>query len=257
MTKQEPERPTILLSKQGKGAAEKAAELRKKLVPLNTPVEFSTLPVDCVWTAPVGLIMLDFKTPSDLIASVNDGRLSTQSETMQAKHPARWGFFIEHQPGEDGITLGHGTHAWNVERFDNLCCSIAEDGGVVIHAAPHRAAQRLQAYYLRSLRTQTATWKEPNPHKGLNNPYTDLTYRAQVEMLMCLPGIGEQKANDLLDRWPLVDLLGIDPTKLEWALENWGRVKGLGKKTISQVRNFIEEDFSSDTLREETVNVAG
>lgn len=232
--------------------AEKAARLVRALAAVGDPAKTATVPIDIMWSTDAGLHMYDLKRPGDAIKSALDGRLHSQLQVMRDKKAVSYGFIIEWEGDEaDAPVVGDGVHTWPAERFDNLMNSLEEEGAKIVNARPGRLVQRIHALYTRSKNAARGSWHAPQPHKNLNNRYTHRTYRAHIEQLMNLPGLGEQKANDLLDRWPLTDILGITPEGLEQAAARWKLVKGVGAGNIKAWHQYLLEDFSSATLRKE------
>lgn len=207
--------------------------------------EARNLGMDVYWSVGGRACMFDLKTPSDLIASVNDGRLHDQITRAQNLDCMLYGILIEGRVSEDGVMVGYGPHAWSFERFDNLLLTLQEEGARVVYATtPERTAARLKALYHYSAKTTHGSYHTPSPNRELRNLYTDKTYRRQVEMLMSLPEMGEVRANELLDRWPLTAILGITPDGLEEAKVRWASVRGIGPKTVAAWERFLLDDFS-------------
>lgn len=206
--------------------------------------------VDIVWTSGGQFCMFDMKTAEDVIASVDDGRLHRQVVDMQSRDCLMWGFLIEGPDSRDGITVGYGTHAWTIERYDNLLLSLQNEGAKIIRSpSQQRTPQRLASVYTYSAREEHSSIHKPTPHKVLHNRYTDRTWRSHIEFLMGFPGLGENKANDLIDRWPLTDVLGISPEGLAEAKRRWLSVPGIGKGLAHNWEVWLREDFSSPLLR--------
>lgn len=204
------------------------------------------LPVDIVWVSGGKQCMFDLKTAEDMIAAVDDGRLFRQMQAMRERDCLIYGFILEDNLTEDGITVGYGTHSWSFERFDNLLASLQAEGAMIVRSASQeRTPQRLLQLYKWSGKEEHGSWQRPAPHRTLNNRYTDRIWRAHVEMLMGLPGLGENKANALLDRFSLMDILGVSPEGLAAAQARWLQIPGIGKKLAAGWATFIEQDFSS------------
>lgn len=217
-----------------------------------------TMAVDVAWAAAGRPCMWDLKTPEDFMASAQDGRLHYQMEAMRKADPLLFGFVIEGSWGADGVVIGYGPHAWSWERFDNLVLSVQCEGAKIIHSSsPTNSARRLFSLYQWTGKTETGSWHAPSkPAPVLHDRYTDLDYRKHVEALMANPGLGEKRANDLLDRYSYMDILGITEDGLRTALHRWEGVPGIGKKIVAQTEQFLRADFSSPLLRATTTERA-
>lgn len=206
--------------------------------------------VDVVWSSGGQLCMFDLKTAEDVIASADDGRLHRQVVEMQRRDCLMWGFLIEGPDSKDGITVGYGPHAWPVERYDNLLLSLQNEGAKIIRSTSQdRTPQRLHSVYRYSAKEEHGSIHKPQPHKVLHDRYTDRIWRGHIEFMMGLPGLGEDKANALIDRWPLTDCLGITPEGLAAAERRWLSVKGIGRGLTHNWETWLREDFSSALLR--------
>lgn len=243
---------SVFVSKQGKDMTK--LMLPEKLTAEGVPAVYKTIPVDLEWLVDGKPVMYDIKTPSDLIASAEDGRLHSQMESMKSRECVDFGFLVYGTESFDGVTVGYAKHAWPLERYDNLKWSLQQEGASIVHARDNRLVQRIAGMYKRLGRESTGSWHAPTPHRNLSNRYTDKTYRTQVELLMGLPGMGEKRANDLLDRWPIMDILGITPEGLGLAHARWMKVPGIGAKLGAGWEAFLLEDFSSPILRQEVVS---
>ena len=216
-------------------------DLVEKLERTGVPVTRSEqpLPVDIIWTVDGQPCMFDIKTPADVIASVADGRLHSQLAAMEAKGCLLHGFIIEGKDSEDGVTVGYGSHAWPVERYDNLLLSVQCEGAKVVRStSPARTARRIAELYRYSGKADRGSWRAPmKPHYTHNRMYGDEAFRRAVEGLMSLfPGCGEQRANDLLDRLTVREVLSDSG-------ERWITVPGVGPKLCAVWRGILEGDF--------------
>ena len=220
-------------------------DLVRRLKGIGVPAQrVNGIPVDVVWSIDGKPAMFDLKTASDLIAAVADGRLTEQMKNMQAASEY-FGFIMEGEWSRDGVTVGYGQHAWAYERFDNLIVSLQEEGAIIAHASSQgRTAARLASLYRRSGKTNRGSWKRVKPTPTVTEPHHDETWTDQVRMLMCLYRCGEDKANALLDRYSLREILGITDEGLEAAVERWGGVKGIGKGLTSAWEGMLKADFS-------------
>lgn len=213
--------------------------------------------IDVRWASGGQACMFDLKTPEDVIASANDGRLHRQVVEMQAANCMMWGFLIEGEDSQDGVTVGYGPYAWPIERYDNLLLSLQNEGAKIVRSSSQdRTPQRLYSLYRYSGKEEHSSIHKPTPHKVLHGRYHDKLWRGHIEFLMGLPSLGEKKANDLIDRWPLTDILGITPEGLDAARRRWLAVDGIGKGLARDWEVWLREDFSSPALRAGGAGVA-
>lgn len=214
--------------------------------------EAPSFPVDWGFTADGHWIMGDNKTPEDLIASVEDGRLHQPLEAMKNRNALAC-FNIEGDPwSEDGIIIGYAEHAWDWERFDNLLLTLQLDGAVILHSSSQaRTPMRIARMHRWAQRKTHGSYHSPvRPHFSLKEQYIDPGHRAVVESLMAmLPGAGEVIVSRLVDKYPVRDILGITPDGLLSAAERWQSVRGIGAGLTGHWIQRLNEDYSDLTLR--------
>ena len=241
---------TILIdTKEDQKVVNKYTDARRQLVlELNArgfPAEGSkNLPVDLMWSAGGRSVMFDLATPDDMMKKASDGRLHTQSEAMKARDCLLWGFLIEGGWGGDGITVGYGKHAWAAERLDNLVLSLQCEGAKIVHSArPDRTAVRIGSLYRWTAKDTHGEWHHVKPHTQLAGVYLDKTEKKQVEFLMSIPGIAEERAVRALRAHPLSDLVRVD----DQLVSRWESVHGIGKKLAEGVYRFLTEEVNDYT----------
>ena len=210
----------------------------------------AAIPVDLAWAVEGEAVMFDLKTAEDMVASVEDGRLHAQLTAMKDRKSALCGFILEGTVG-DGLVVGRGPRAWPVERFDNLLLSLQTEGAVIIRSASQaQSDKRVGAVYDWTRKSEHGSWHAPTkPYHAVKEVYTDRTWRRVIEFLMGLPGMGEQRANDLVDRYPLHDILGTTPEGLREAMKRWSSTPGIGNKTAQEWHDFLMEDFSAPLIK--------
>ena len=198
------------------------------------------VPVDLVWSVGDGLVMGDVKTAADLIASVADGRLHNQTAAMhQAK--AWFPFILLVGPiSKDGITVGYGTHAWAIERFDEMLVSLQEEGIYTpLAASEARVVPRIASLYMRLGKGVRGSWHAPVKRRPDQNQYYDRTYRDQVSLLLALPGMGETRAEALLRDNTLMEIIGQTEESLAIARARWVKQRGIGQKLAADWEEFF------------------
>jgi len=185
--------------------------------------------------------MWDIKTPVDVVASAMDGRLHSQLVAMESRDCLVYGFIIEGNDTLDGVTVGYGMHAWAHERYDDLLLSVQCEGAKIVRSATvERVASRIAALYRWTAKDDHVSWRAPvKPSYTLNRMYGDTQYRDTVVGLMgLLPGCGEARANDLLDKWTVAEILDH-----EHGPERWGSVRGIGPKLTAAWLQVLMGDY--------------
>lgn len=200
----------------------------------------SNLPVDLMWSAGGRSVMFDLATPDDMMHKSIDGRLRTQSDAMKARDCLLWGFLIEGGWGGDGITVGYGRHAWAAERLDNLIVSLQQEGATIAHSTrPSRSPVRIGALWTWSGAEEHGRWHRVKPMAHVDNRVRDKLLRSQMEMLMCLPGLGQERAHKALQMYPLQDLL--DMRDGDAFVARWSSVPKVGQQTAKNILGFLRE----------------
>jgi ERCC4-type nuclease len=203
------------------------------LLKLNQPAKALHIPVDYAWQGEIP-VMGERKTPDDLIASANDGRLAKQIDAMQESYgfillEGQWSF-------DGGWTVGR----WTWDQFMNLLQSI-QSKGVKIDLSPNKemTPRRLVALYKWSQKEEHDSWRRPLVAMPPAEDYLDRDYRGKIGMLMHLPDCGEKKANVLMESFGLMGTLGITEEGLTEASGRWATIKGIGPKLTKKWEEWI------------------
>ena len=205
------------------------------------------LPVDISWTVRGQRVMWDLKKPEDMVASAEDGRLHEQLEAMKAASCLAFGFLIEGPDSLDDVTVGYGTHAWPIERYDNLLLSLQCEGAKIVRSTtPARTPARIVSLYKWSAKESHGSYHGVvAPRFTLKGRYTDKDWRKHVEGLMALfDGCGEELANGLLDRFTYAEILGATPAGIEAAATRWQSVPRIGPTLARRWQQYLLEDYS-------------
>lgn len=212
-------------------------DLAARLGRLNLKTVVGPLAVDLAWTASGRSVMGDNKTPSDLIASVQDGRLHKQMEAAKA---ADIRFVnIEGSWSRDGMTVGQAGHAWTWEAFNNLVASLQVEGIVVLHSPSQEETPRvLKAFYEWTDRDH-GSWHQPERFFPTKADYADKDFYLKVGMLMHLPDCGQKRAEALINAYGMRGVLGI--ADLTEAKERWLAIKGIGPKLANKWYDFLSD----------------
>lgn len=201
--------------------------------PISTMGTVSSLPErmgsDLLWQSPHGLVGVQRKAHSDLIASVRDNRLGVELEQMQALFLGV--VIIEGMPTYtiDGQLLSKHVQ-WSLAQQRGVEWSIQQKGIMVTHT--RTVAETVQAVEHLYRRTQEAEHessllKRPGPQR---NGWGKLTDRATAIYLMSgIPGLGIELSTRLYEHFGRC-ILGLVVSE-EQLLD----VEGLGPKKVASI----------------------
>lgn len=208
--------------------------LTEKFDKLGAPYDRTPgLGIDIMWTVDGRAVMLDLKTPNDIIASAEDGRLHSQMRFMETHDCLLYGFLIEGTASHDGITVGYGTHAWDLARYYNLLLSLQCEGAKITHSpSPNRTASRLLSLYRWTGKEEHTSWRAPIKPSYSLKPGYEPAHRARVEFLMGLPMCGEERAVALLGAFKLSDIVS--------GQADLTQVPGVGKGLAGLWKGFLD-----------------
>lgn len=185
-------------------------------------------------------VVVERKTPADLSASAEDGRLSAFTSTPTTEGAVR-------------ALLLHGAVATSrkynnkpdisVEAVDNLLASVQLDGIIVLHAldSPEGLADRLTSFWHWTGKSNHGSYHRPDV------PTTQQVYfsekeRNAVRNLMTIPGWGEKRARDVYRHFDS-DLAAIYHMILDEELSMMlTQVPGIAKGTVTSARRFLLGD---------------
>ena len=222
---------------------DRSTHIVSALAGYNVPaVAVNDLPVDYMWTVDGLPVMGDRKTPADLIASAQDGRLFDQILSMQERGANPYFILVELTSGMDsldgGYTVGYNAHAWGFDDYEDLIFSVQVVGGAKVTRSPTAALtpRRLAALWRWLDKTEKGSWRAPVIPRPSEPIYFDREYRSKVAMLMTLPLCGEKKANLIKEELTLAEFFSMD---LETATARWKTFKGVGPKIINEWIRFL------------------
>lgn len=130
---------------------------------------------------------------------------------------------------------------WTMESFDNLLASFQELGTVVIRSVDTAgSARRLVSFWDYSGREHKTLTEVVRPR--VEGGYLSGPKKDAVRMLMCLPGVGEQRARALLAHFGSVRA-ALDAFTAGDAAA-FKEVEGVGKGLVTGARGLLEKDFS-------------
>lgn len=206
--------------------------------PISTMGTTSSLPErmgsDLLWQSPHGLVGVQRKAHSDLIASVRDNRLGVELEQMQALFLGV--VIIEGMPTYtiDGQLLSKHVQ-WSLVQQRGVEWTIQQKGIMVTHT--RTVAETVQAVEHLYRRTQEATHessllKRPGPQR---NGWGKLTDKATaVYLLTGIPGIGIEMATRIFDHF------GRAPIALTCTVEELLEIEGIGEKKAAAILKAMD-----------------
>lgn len=205
------------------------AERPKPLVDLgpssNLPEDYG---VDFMWATPNGLVGFQRKAfPSDLLASLNDGRLGKELIQMQALDVK--GIILEGVP----IFTGDGALIWNYGNMTqanlwNLCYSLQANHGLVLFwtedpAQTARLIQQIFAYTQKGEASKLMARGEKRWARLDNRAFA-------VYLLESVPGVGHTRATAIVDFFE-----GALPIEWKGTVKELMKVDGIGAKTAQTI----------------------
>lgn len=188
---------------------------------------------DYWWSANEEVNIVEEKLLNDFINSVADGRLGRFVQGEVGDNVTRSLLLIGAY--EYGVEVHHGH--WSPESIDNLLADIQAAGVVVLRCiTPARAAERLASYWHHTGSAGRTLDRPVRPET--NKWYLDPGRREAVRMLMCLPGVGEVRANAMLDEHH-----SIDGALHCFSDNDKCGADGVGPKMVKDGREFIQRRF--------------
>jgi len=118
---------------------------------------------------------------------------------------------------------------WYYYSYQSMVASLQLAGAIVIHCPSRLFAETV---------FKIALWHQKDSHltsRRIPNLGFKTTFSQQVDLLAAIPGIGIDKAELLLDQFG-------NPWNVLSNVPNWDKVKGIGKKTIKKVIDFLDYD---------------
>lgn len=218
---------------------DRKSKLVEKLIKLKVDSVAGSIGQDCMWVANGVKCIGDIKTPSDFMASYNDGRLH-----KQLFEEAGFKFIlIEGAWSRDGgWTVGNKSHGWSWNAFDNARATLHLEG--VFTALCHttnQTSRRLAELYKWTENhigvEFTGAWHRPEVKKPVK--IRDVRRESQVGLLMHLPYCGQKKAEILVDTFGVLGTMDAVVNNIDILLS----IPGLGKKTVDGWREYLIDNM--------------
>ena len=175
--------------------------------------------------------VIERKTPGDFLSSIADGRLTEQLSNMLEVTSAPI-FIIEGdiKCNKNKKVVADGRHTrWYYYSYQSMIASLQLAGAIVLHVPSRLFAESVY---------KIALWHQKDTHlsnRRVPNLGFKTTFSQQLDLLAAIPGIGADKAELLLDKFG-------NPWNVLSNVPNWVQVKGIGKKTIEKVIQFLDYD---------------
>jgi ERCC4-type nuclease len=195
------------------------------------PTVVATLEDGDLWasTADGAMLVVERKTPSDLLSSIKDGRLFQQAAAMRQR--SQWaylavtGVLTDSMDGK--VVTANRTTGWRWEDVQGALLTVQELGVMVVHC---RGDEEYEEAILRLARRERTAEKplQPRTNGRVLSP-------AEV-VLTSLPGIGLERAQTLLAEWD--NRAGYALAWLTW-LDTWHEIASIGNGTKANVRRAL------------------
>lgn len=174
------------------------------------------------------VLVIERKTPEDLLASIGDGRLFNQAASMAATSP--WSYVVITgiiQPGLNGKTLmAYAETGWDYAAVQGALVTVQELGVKVVFAANESDFAACVMRLAKRGRGQVAI--KPARQAQLLSP--------GAQVLSSLPGIGLDRALDLLKQFPNAAYALAYLTAPDWPGEH---ITGIGNGVRAGVRRAL------------------
>lgn len=196
-------------------------------------VPISPVMLDCgdLWAScdDGAMLIIERKTPSDLLASIKDGRLFQQCAAMRQR--SQWCYLVITgvlTDTLDGHVIANGrTSGWRWADVQGALLSVQDLGVSVVTC---QGDEQYEDTILRLARRERSTEKSLAPRTQ------GRTLTPAEQVLTSLPGIGLERAQTLLTYWQ-----GNPARALEWLtwLDTVLELDGIGNGTKHQVRKAL------------------
>ena len=174
--------------------------------------------------------LIERKAPQDFLSSIADGRLASQLTHMLEISTAPIFIIdgdIKADKKEKVVADGKSTN-WSYWSYQGMIASLQLSGAIVIHVPDRLFGQAVHRIYTWSQKDSHSCTTRRVPSSGLAT-----TFSQQLDLLSMIPGIGRDKAEQLLDTFGnLWNVLSSIP--------DWNNVPGIGPKTVEKILHFFD-----------------
>lgn len=174
------------------------------------------------------LLVIERKTPSDLLASIGDGRIFLQAQRMRER--SKWAYVVVTgwlTPTHDNKTfVNNRLTGWNWESVQGALLSVQEAGVRVLYCADDHRYPGVVQWLAR---------RERAAERVLAPVNTARVMTPGERVLTGLPGIGLERAQELLDE------MSSPAQALAWLtwMDTFGEVTGIGAGIKHGVRKAL------------------
>ena len=176
-------------------------------------------------------VVVERKTVADLLASVQDGRLTR---------------FIENSTGVgvrcllvEGDISRSGEAQWTADRIDNLLADAGSLGVIVLRCGAGEAANRIASFWRHTGEKAHHTLVQVL-RPLVTGYYFDSDVKDAVRALMSLPGWGEAKSNAAISEFRSVAAV-LDRVRAR-DYKAFAKVGGIGKGLVDKAADFLEKE---------------
>lgn len=194
--------------------------------------EVVNLPAGDIW---LDNVIIERKEPHDLLESIKDGRLFNQCAEMRL-HSDHCYLLILGQLiwGYDGKIIGIG---WNFRSIQGALLQVQELGVGVVYAQDKTDLATSLVWLHKRNQINQIILPQRKQAESLS---------PEIQMLSSLPGIGLERATELLKNYNLIDALLC-------LIDEDCKVNGIGPKTKQNIRNLLNL-AQGETLQKVTKN---
>lgn len=183
-------------------------------------------------------IVVERKSLRDLVASVQDGRLAGYIDATggNSPPPTQIRALLLEGDMENGVP-GYRGRDWSVEQLSALLFDVQLLGVVTLTSpSASQTPNRIAAFWKWSGKdAHTALLRPALP--GISDDYLDPETKAQVRILMCLPGWGEGRARAAIKHFGSAGL--VLKHIMEGEVKTVTQVPGVGKGVVEAARKFL------------------
>lgn len=184
-------------------------------------------------------IGIEISTVSDLCGKITTGRLSYQAAGLISTYDVPV-ILVAGVPRVYGDNVRNGPAVFSYHRLESVLFGAQAHGIKVAYAVgpePHNVASRISSIIQYYTKEKHDFFRATSPKLPLTLPLTEALDR-RVEMLMSIPGVGEDKARSLLMHFGTVKAITAATEK------DLQQVSGIGPTLARRIVEFFEGDVN-------------